>query len=160
LRLTAVEGATAKIAGKSGLESSILGVLGNGPQHWHGGAKMQANSYHTLPAYGAGKFHKRVDVVAHAATLCGCDEEIGDVDEHGLWYGFVAGFSIDPPFADVTPQALLNLSAVEREFLRSHRAFILQTDDMGFVEVAWYVDGEAAAEDWAAIRRWEASWSK
>lgn len=112
-------------------------------------------TYHTLTDYGPGKFHKRVDEIAYVVSTAGCCEEAGDVSEHGLWYGLVTNFTVEPPFADVGPVELGKLTEDELAFLRAHRAFILQEDSQGFIEVNWYVDGEAAGVDWVAVRKWE-----
>lgn len=73
-----------------------------------------------------------IDELAYAATMDGCDGELGDVSEHGEWYGLVYG-PIDPHEA-----CGIDLTDDERAYLLSTAGCIVSEDSQGFVGVDWY----------------------
>jgi hypothetical protein len=99
--------------------------------------------------YGSGKFSTILDSYVYSVSLDGgCDEEAGDVSEHGEWYGIMRnGQTI---FRDHDP-LLETLTADEQEKLTASSGVILREDSQGFVTVTYYDNTEPLELAWSQI---------
>ena len=99
--------------------------------------------------YGSGKFSTILDSYVYSVSLDGgCDEEAGDVSEHGEWYGIMRnGRTI---FRDHDPM-LETLNTSEQEKLTSSAGVILREDSNGFVNVDYYGTDESLETAWSQI---------
>ena len=101
------------------------------------------NTVNEIRPYGPGKFATIVDSYVYDASLDGCDEETGSVDEVGAWYGLLRG-----PI-DVTAD---DLTLAERAYLSAAKGgAIVSEDSQGFVDVVCYETAEALNAAWATI---------
>lgn len=94
-----------------------------------------------LRPYGPGKFNLVIDAYVYDLLLDGCDDDCGDVSEHGVWYGRLNGpVKLDGPFADLTPG--------ERSLLTTMAGCIVSEDSQGFVTVEYFTSKRALAAAW------------
>jgi hypothetical protein len=109
-----------------------------------------ANNDQTLRPYGPGKYSTILDSVIHALTMDGCDDETGDVQECGTWYGLLRGLS--PKDISATARLDNQLTASEMRFVFAHQVgCIVSENDQGFVSVEYFNDREELETRWKAI---------
>ena len=102
----------------------------------------------TIRPYGPGKFDTILDSYVYDVSVGpGCDDETGDVQECGRWYGLMRhGRSI---FQDHDPN-LEPLNDAEREMLTSCSGVIVSEDSQGFVSVEYFDTDEELSTAWDA----------
>jgi hypothetical protein len=86
--------------------------------------------------YGAGKFNTILDSYVYEVSLQGgCDDDMGSVQEDGVWYGLMKnGHTI---FQDHDP-GMEKLNEDERKKLSECAGVIIREDSNGFVHVSYY----------------------
>jgi hypothetical protein len=104
---------------------------------------------------GPGKFEGGlvIDEVVYDLSLCGCDDECGDVQTTG-WFGRLDGpFRSDGPFADISATAVAEhaLTSDELSYLAGVAGAIISEDSNGFVSVAYFDDAEELSRVWDRI---------
>lgn len=99
--------------------------------------------------YGPGKFSTILDSYVYQVSLDGgCDDEAGNVDEFGYWYGLMRrGRSI---FRNHDP-LLEILNEAEQKQLTESAGVIMCEDSNGFVSVNYYQSATALDEAWDRI---------
>ncbi len=106
----------------------------------------------TIRSYGPGKFNTIVDSYVYDLAGNGCDEEGGDVQENGTWYGLMRDtFKLEGPFVDFTPEQLANMTQAERELLTTTAGVIISEDDQGFVTVEYFDTAEQLEAAWSEV---------
>lgn len=111
---------------------------------------IAVKEYYLRP-YGPGKFSTVLDSYVYSVTLeGGCDDEIGSVDENGVWYGLMRnGHTI---FKDHDP-LLEPLNSCEQDQLTSSAGVIVREDSQGFVGVDYYDTDEELTTAWTKITK-------
>lgn len=100
-----------------------------------------------------GKFTYEVDAIAYGLSLCGADDEVGDVEVAGGHSALLRSYKVDGPFSDLTPEARASLSEFDVAFLRKHEeGCIISTDSDGFVTVEWFTTADEREHAWARRR--------
>jgi len=100
---------------------------------------------HDLRPYGPGKFSTILDSLVWNTTLDGCDDELGTVEDDGVWFGRLNA----PVLLD---GAWEHLTGAERDFIRLNAAgAILSEDSAGFVYVEYFPTSSALTIAWARL---------
>jgi hypothetical protein len=98
----------------------------------------------TIRPYGPGKFNTILDSVVYEWSAEWIDDEFGDCDQNGIWYGLMTDIS---PASNDTEE----LNDDERAFLRGHVGAIISENDQGFVDIEYFTGVGSLQEAWAEI---------
>ena len=109
----------------------------------------------TLRKADVGKFEGGlyIDQYVYEASLEGCDDEIGDVQEQGIWYGKIyrGTTTIYSMVQEQMKDDDEKLTSEEQEFLADVIGIIISEDDQGFISVDYYESDKKLKTDWDKI---------
>lgn len=109
----------------------------------------------TLRKAAVGKFEGGlyIDQYVYEASLEGCDDEIGDVQEQGIWYGKIyrGTTTIYSMVQEQMKDDDEKLTSEEQEFLADVIGIIISEDDQGFISVDYYESDKKLKTDWDKI---------
>jgi len=109
----------------------------------------------TLRKADVGKFEGGlyIDQYVYEASLDGCDDEIGDVSEQGIWYGKIyrGTTTIYSMVQEQMKDDDEKLTSEEQEFLADVIGIIISEDDQGFISVDYYESDKKLKTDWDKI---------